>query len=267
MKNIIICTVFIFLSGPLYASSIENLLAVSQGISSPSITSNINYSNGYTKENPSGVAYQDAYRLSLQFDTGDNDDNSNTPDVDGTGVEAGVGNGSYGLAVGYYDRDCNGCDSTVAGALGAFFGNFGLGIRFEEEIYSMGFLINPKGTHRIGLAADLNDPSGNDNNITSYGLGYSYVNPNFTFSVDASKRDYENSSVNDDVILVSPGLSVRVKMIGLTVTHDSYMNEPDNSNLDDETWWGVGVGEGSQWHVAIYNDFVNQWTFVGSLFF
>jgi hypothetical protein len=149
------------------------------------------------------------------MDFGDHEGDESTDDLGGVGAELGVGNGRYGMAVGYYERDCDTCEEAVAGALGALSGGFGFGLRFAEEIYSTGLLFNPNGEHRVGLVADFNDPNGDDNNITSFGAGYSYVSQGFTFSLDASKSDYENETENDDVVLLSPGLMVRMDIIAL----------------------------------------------------
>ena len=47
-----------------------NMIGVSQGVSAPTQTSNINFSNGFTSENPVGVIYQTQGRISGQYDTG-----------------------------------------------------------------------------------------------------------------------------------------------------------------------------------------------------
>jgi hypothetical protein len=261
-------TIFLFgllISVQSFASN--HMIPVGQGISSPTITSTVNYSNGFTQENPAGVAYQNSIRLSGHFDFGDHDDDSSTDDIDGFGGEFGVGNGQYGFALGYYERDCDTCEEEVAGALGAFFGGFGIGLRFEEELYSAGIFLNPTGQHRLGAVVDLNDPDGEDNNITSYGVGYAFVHQGFTFSLDASKRDYETPTTNEDMIMVSPGLMVRIDKFALSVTHDSYIEEDEGAEVEDNTWWGFGYGSDQDWSIGFYHDYVNEWTVVGSLYF
>jgi len=244
----------------------ENLLSISQGISSPSITSTVNYSNGFTKENPVGVAYQDSARLSLQYDSGDNDVGETN---DGYGGEFGMGNGILGLAVGYYTRNCDGCDGDTAGSLGVILGGLGLGVRVMEERYTAGLLVGANGKHRFGLVGDLRDPDGDDNNITSYGAGYSYVENKYTLTVDASKLDYEDKAIEDDLILLTPGIAIRFGMVALSASYDMRINEDDDANDSDDNdlWWGVGIGEGKTWHLAIYGDYVNEWSLSGSLFF
>ena len=121
----------IIFSFPAYSAgkSGSNLLAVSQGISSPAVTSVVNYSSGFTHQNPVGTIYQNGVRLSGQYDA----DSS-----DGKGAELGAGNGKYGLALGYYEHDCNSCDEDIAGAVWGSLGKVTLGARFEDGINTFG---------------------------------------------------------------------------------------------------------------------------------
>ncbi len=244
----------------------ENLLSISQGISSPSMTSTVNYSNGFTRENPVGVAYQTAARLSLQYDSGDNDASEKD---DGHGGEFGIGNGRLGLAVGYYARNCDDCEGDTAGSMGFIWGGSGLGVRVTEDSYTVGFIAGAKGRHRLGLAADLYETEDDEDNVISYGVGYSYVESKFTFSVDASKLDYEDEAIDDDLIILTPGIAIRFHMAALSASYDMYINQDgdtDDSNEND-LWFGFGVGGSRDWHLAVYGDYVNEWSLSGSLFF
>lgn len=260
---LLITIIFFELLGSLVFAQ-SNRLAIGQGISSPTLTSTINYSNGYTNENPVGVAYQTTMRLTGEYFTG-NDSNNN--DNDGIGAELGVGNGSLGFAVGYLDTDCNNCEAVTAGALAGIWSGIGLGIRFEEDISTVGLLLNAQGAHRLGLMAELNEVEGDLNDITRYGVGYSYVSSQYTLTVDASKRDYEDPNTNDDVILVTPGIALHFSMLSLSVSYDTYVNDEDNSNNDNDLWWGLGISPSSNFHLAIYGDYVREIAVAGSFFF
>lgn len=237
-----------------------NLIAIGQGISSPTSTSTINYSNGFTSENPAGVLYQNNFRLSVQHDR---NDDSDAPT--GLGAEFGYGNGTVGAAVGHYKRDCTGCDGDTAGAVAVSVADIGFGIKARKDIYGVGLLFNTHGNHRVGLMAELDDTGGDGNKINSYGLGYSYVGQSFTITIDASQRDYENNTIDNDVTLVTPGIGVRVANTVQISVNDRILFE-DGKKIDDDLWFGVGVG-GQSWHFVGYSDYVNDLALVLSVFF
>lgn len=257
------------LSVHIYAQTKPNLLAIGQGVSSPTMTSTINYSSGFTRENPIGVVYQQNMRLSAHYDTGD-DGNGNTND--GLGAEFGIGNGSFGLAIGSYKNNCDTCQERTAGAVGGVFSNFGIGFRFEENMSTFGLLFGVNDMHRIGIVVEQSILDLDDSDINTYAIGYSYVDAGFTFSLDVSKREYENQAQNSDVILVSPGVGLRSGIFALSLTYDMRLNEKEdntntNSENNDELWLGVGVGDDQSWHLAIYNQYIHEWTVAFSLFF
>ncbi len=254
----------LFARGP--SGDNSNWLGISQGTSSPTRTSTLNFSNGFMPENPVGVIYQQGVRLTGE---GDHGDDSQGNDNAGFGGELGIGDGQYGLAVGYYNRDCESCDGDFVGALGVSFADVGLGIRFAEELYSAGLIFNTHGKHRFGLMAQLNDPDGDDNNISSFGAGYSYNGDRITFSVDAAKRSFENDSAFDDTILVTPGLAVHFQMLSFSLSYDHFVDEDPNdpNGRGDDLWFGVGFGDKTDWYVAIYHDYVNEWSVSASFFF
>ena len=265
---------FIIVLSPLFAQSQygrrssndnSNWLGISQGTSSPTRTSTLNFSNGYMPENPVGVIYQQGVRLTAEGDHGDDNQGN---DNNGFGGELGIGDGQYGLAVGYYNRDCDNCEGDFVGALGVSFSDVGLGFRFAEELYSVGLIFNTHGKHRFGLMAQLDDPDGDDNNISTFGAGYSYNGDRVTFSVDAAKRDFENDNNFDDTILVTPGLAVHFDSLSFSLSYDHYVDEdPNNPPQDDDLWFGVSFGDKQDWYVAIYHDYVNEWSASASFFF
>lgn len=254
-----------------------NLIAVGQGISSPSLTSTVNFSTGYTHESPVGVVYQNSWRATLEYDT-DNDEHRN--DRTGYGAELGYGTGNAGIAAGYYTRDCDNCDGRFAGSAAAVVANVGVGLRYEKDLYTASVLINPHGTHRFGLIAEMNGDDDNDssnnnngiaNDLKTYGIGYSYVASQWTFTVDASQRDYENETLSDRRILLSPGVMVRADFLQLSLTDEITLNNRENSSsTEDDThhelWFGVGAG-GQSWHVAGYGNYFNDVSLALSFFF
>lgn len=239
-----------------------NRIAIGQGISSPASTSTVNYGSAFTSESPVGVIYQGGFRLSAEYDR---NDDSDLPE--GFGAEFGYGTGEWGAAVGHYKRDCSGCDGVTTGAAALNFSDIGLGVKIQEDQLGLGFLFNPFGRHRVGLMVESYDPEGPDNRVTSYGLGYSFVHEIFTLTLDASRRDYEDASpAVEDITLLTPGVGIRVgDMVQISVNDRITLDDGDD-NDDDDLWFGVGVGQ-SNWHLAGYSDYVNDFSLVLSAFF
>lgn len=237
-------------------------LGVGQGISNPSSLSTINFSNGFNNENPVGVTYQQSGRITAQGDWGSNNSSGN-----GVGGELGFGNGSFGIAGGYYQNSCNNCDGRWAGAIGASLNIFALGVRFSENVNSAGLIFNPNGNHRFGLLAELNKITGSNNDITSLGAGYTYVGSQFRFTLDASKLSYENTSLNDDTIMLSPGLAFFLRQVSFSMTYNLYLNKQVNSTYEDQFWFGVGFGKQGVWTATVYHKYVNDWSAALSFYF
>lgn len=258
---LVVSTIFVGASAWAKPGTTANRLSVSQGISSPAITSPVNYSNGFTTDNPAVASQLSGPQVSVEYDKGDD---SAGNDVSGVGAELGIGNGQVGAMLGYYDRDCTNCKGRWGGILGIDAGSFSFGVGYrEEKNYSLGALIGGSGSHRIGLMADFVDvDSGQD--ITSYGVGYSYLGGSWVFAVDASKRDQKNAP-NNDVILVTPGLMIQADWVAVSVSYDIYTNDK-NDVYEDQVWFGVGLG-GDKAHLAIYHDYVNDWALVGTFWF
>ena len=243
------------------AASTANLITIGQGISSPALTSTVNFSSGYTHESPVGVVYQSSWRLTGEYDA-DTDGNSKNTGRAGYGAELGYGKaGSAGLAAGYYTRDCDGCGGRVAGSAAVVAGGTGVGVRVQKDLYTAALLFNPAGRHRLGLIAEVNGDNGSGNDLKSYGAGYSYVGGNWTLTVDASKRDYENHATYGKRLLVTPGLMVRASFLHLSVndkiTLQNHENGTNKKDTDHSLWVGVGIG-GQDWHLAAYGNYVND---------
>ncbi len=260
-QSILILITFFSLSA---FSAQRNLIAVGQGIVSPSLTNNLIISNGYTSENPTGLAYLNGIRLTGELDVADSSSSSN----DGYGAEFGFGNGTMGLAIGYYQADCNTCDEDIYAGFGVLLGDaVGFGLSADKELYSTGVIINPTGRFRLGLTAMLYDPDGDNNNVTSFGAGVAYYGEAWNFTVDASKYEAENSLLKVDTVRVTPGLAMHVDAIYLSVNLDTYVNEPTGVETDNDLWVGLGYGHGDPFNITLYSDYYNEWTLTASMFF
>lgn len=263
MKKALLMTSMIFVGGAAWAKpgANANFLSVGQGISSPALTSPVNYSKGFTATNASVASRLNGPQVSIEYDKGDD---SAGNDSSGVGGELGFGNGKVGAMLGYYDRDCTNCDGRWGGIVGVDTGSFSFGVGYrEKKQYSLGALIGGNGSNRFGITADFTDQdSGND--VTAYGIGYSYLGGSWTFAVDASKRDQKGAASND-VILVTPGLMIQADWLTVSVSYDVYTNDKDDV-FDDQVWFGVGIG-GDRAHLAIYHDYVNEWALVGTFSF
>lgn len=263
MKNALLLLSMILVGSLAWARPGTNgqRLSVGQGISSPAITSPVNYSNGFTTTNAAVASRLSGPQVSIEYDKGDD---SAGNDLSGVGAELGYGNGKVGAMLGYYDRDCTGCEGRWGGIVGVDTGSFSFGIGYrEEKQYSLGALIGGSGSSRFGLTADFVDlDTGND--VTGYGVGYSYLGGSWVFALDASKRD-QKGAANNDVILVTPGLMIQADWLAVSVSYDLYTNDK-NDIFDDQVWFGVGFG-GDQAHLAIYHDYVNEWALVGTFGF
>ena len=55
-------------------------------------------------------------------------------------------------------------------------------------------------------------------------------------------------------------------MIALSVSYDMFIDDEFNNNADS-LWFGLGIGNGRSWHVAIYSDYYNEISASLSLFF
>lgn len=267
MKSILSVLVLTLATSPVWAQRGGNtnpsMLAVGQGISSPALSSPVNYSNGFTTENAAVASQLASPMLSLEYDTGDN----NGSDVSGFGGELGIGNGQMGLIVGTYKRDCDNCENRTGAIAGFNFGAASIGVGYREDNqYSVGALFGVGGPHRVGLTADMTSGSGNDPDLTTYGVGYSYLGNQWIFAVDASKRDLENGGSANDILMITPGLLVQANdWLGLSVSYDLYTND-ENDVFDDQLWVGLGLGR-DRFNLAIYHDYVNEWSVVGTIRF
>ena len=241
----------------------ENLLAVGQGISYPTTTSTINYHSGYGVENPVGVLYQNGGRASLMYDQTNNNNNNNNSS--GYGLEFGYGQKKWGMALGYYRRNCNNCDGNVAGDVAVNISNVGVGIKFQENILGLGAIFNPDKDHRFGLMVSV-DSSNSNSKVNAYGLGYSYAQKNFVLTLDGTILSTENSnSTSNNSYILSPGVEILIDALQLSATYK--MTRFDNSSLNEnKLWFGMGYKD-SSWSLAFYSEYIDDIALVLSFYF
>ena len=251
--------IFIFLLGPLSwgqaggGSSETNRLAHGQGISAPSINSITLFSNGFTLVNPVGASYEAGYRSGISIDGADSTS---------FGIDAGLGDGQYGMALGAYSNSCDegeACDAFIRGAVSAIWGGFGLGFGVQEDRYTIGMMLNPNALHRFGFVVEVAEPNGPNNNRLSFGLGYSYVISQFSFSLDLSKRNMENSAVSDTALMLTPGVAVRIENFSVSLSYDQFLND-DNRSFSNEVWVGIGFRPIEELQITFYGEYVDRWT-------
>jgi hypothetical protein len=247
---------FLILTVPIYSfargNSETQSMAISQGISSPDIASSANWKSGFTHQNSAVAGMYNSAQIVGQYDTNEDDDSN------GYGAELSLGNGTVGIGVGVYTRDCDNCDESTAVLLGYDAGSWGVGVGLrEDDQYSVGLLFELSGSHHLGITFDTLDSDVSTEDVDSYGLGYSYKGSGFVFSLDASKRADEVTATNDDVIQVSPGVMVEAGSFALGVTYDAYTDD-DGDVYEDEAWVALGYTANS-WTLNLYKDFIGDW--------
>jgi hypothetical protein len=233
----------------------ENLIAVGQGISLPASTSTINYSNGDVVTNPVGVLYQSGGRLSVE------NDQSETGRNDHLGIELGYVDEVYAGALAYA-KHCNNCDPVYSAAGAVNINNVGIGLSLKQNLIGLGAIYGIESNHRWGLMLDLDEGGTSTGKLLSYGLGYSYVQPVYSLTLDVSRRD---GSRNDKVTVVTPGVALYVVNVQLSINDKILLNK-DNGVSYDSFWYGVGVDQ-KAWALAVYSDYVNDYSFVLSTYF
>lgn len=234
----------------------ENVLAISQGVSSPSMNHSTLFSNGFTMDNPMAGAYQSGYHLTGALDG---------TDSTSFGAEFGVGDGQYGLGLGLYSNSCEECSAFARATLGAIWGGFAMGLGVQEDLYTFGAMFSPQGTHRIGIVMEHEDRDGVGNLRNAYALGYAYIISQFSFSLDVSTQRFESPLRDDDPVLVSPGIGIRVDTFSISVSYDMYMMN-DQQTYQDKVWLGLGTKLGS-WNFVFYGEHTDRWTLLGTYSF
>jgi hypothetical protein len=250
---------FFMIAKSIQSQANSGLIAIGQGIVAPSMTHTLTYSAGFTRENPVGITQISGVKLSVMADT-----HGDSTDLDGMGGELGIGNGQAGLSLGFYQPDCDNCEETISGGFGFNFGSFSFGLSASEDIYTAGFLFNATGSFRFGLTSTITDT---ENEVTSFGAGLGYFSNSWSVSVDASKQATDGSPESDDIILVTPSVAIAADQINLSLNMDTWVNLPENTERDNEFWFGLGYGRGNPYNITVYHDFAGEWTLVGSLFF
>lgn len=206
----------------------------------------------------------DRSHISLEGSTTSSNGNNSTA----MGFELGLGNKNFGVDVGYFKNNCDGCDGRFAAAAGYNSGSIAMGIGYREKsTYSLGILLNPEGQHRFGVTADLVDNTAPATDVKHFGLGYSYVGESVGFALDASKQVNSPELPSDKIIVVSPGVMLKADKFALSVSYDNYIND-DTKLYESKAWVGFGFGGAStDMHFAVYKDYGADWTVVWSFFF
>lgn len=260
MKRILVLVALMAISVSVNAKSSgkENLIAIGQGVSYPTLTSNVWLSNGLTHENSVGAMYQNGMKITAEY-----------VDLDPSGSivagEIGFGKGDIGAAIGAAKNDCSGCETQVGATVGFGFSSVGLGVGYHDEAVSVGFILNPSDTHRFGVTADSS--SKDTNKYSAFGAGYSFVGSEFTFTVDASKRNTDGASESaNKIIYLTPGVMFKGNSFQVSVNYDMDLND-DNDTHDSEFWLGVGFAPTNNLNLAIYSKYVGEWSVAASFFF
>lgn len=263
MKRILLLIVVIFTLDADGKNSESPYVAVGQGISVPANTSPINFSHGFTYTNPAVAATYDGVQLSLEHATTEEEEEESN-ESSGSGAEFAIGTGNVGLGVGYFERDCENCEGKTGAIAGFSLSSFSAGLGFhEDDDYSAGVIIGT--THRLGITVDWHQGPEENDDVHSYGVGYGYVGNSVIFVLDASKKANETESEADKIIMLTPGLEVQAQNVALSVSHDMFLND-ENETREENTWFGGGF-KFSSGSFSLYHDYVNEWAFVLALKF
>lgn len=261
--------VFVALGSAQASEKQSNLLGISQGISSPSMTSNLTTSNGFTAQNPVGLSYVKSVHFGAMVDfNSDKDDNES----DAMSAEAGWGNGKVGLGAGYYKSDCDKCEAVISGGLGLSFKSVGIGGSISKNKTVAGFLLFPDGEHRFGVTAQQYRVEDGDIATQGLGVGYSFVATNVRFSIDASKSTVKRKKsptgldFDETTTLVTPGIGFQNGNFSLSASHNFFIEEKNVDIYENGTWYGLGYGSADSWHLALYHDYRHSWSLGGNIF-
>ncbi len=248
-----------------------NQLAIGQGISSPSSTSNL-----ISSENPVGLRDGEGGRVSGHYNFGEDKYKTKSSAYAG---ELAWTNGTVGIGAAYFKQDCDGCEgSQLAGA--AFgFSDFSLGVSLSDlsygKVYSVGMRIKSGEAHSLGLLVSMRTFDDFELKQTVLGAGYTYRASHLRASFDISRslfefEDGEPFAISrKPVYLLTPGLGLYSGDLDVSVSRRIYKKEKDPvdaSDYEDGWYYGVGYGNQGRWHLAVYRDFINNWAMTGSLY-
>lgn len=262
MKAFIITSIILFTSLRAFGqkNSGFTMLAVGQGISMPTITTPVNWGRGFTYNNAAVARFYDGAVFTVEYDQNES--------AKGYGAELGVGTGNVGLSVGYYKNDCDSCEGRASAIAGFGVGgsaSVGIGYR-EEKTYSTGAIIKAGSSGQFGFVVDFRDNEDKNLKTYSYGLGYSYSSSNFKFAIDASKQEDGDSTTDNSLIMLTPGLMVDAGFVRLGVSFDTFLNDKANAH-EDKAWFGVGFGNSSKWNLNLYKDYSSEYSAALSFWF
>lgn len=255
--------------------SFGNTLVLGQGISSPSLTSQVNFKDGFGSENAAGASLYVTPQVNLMYNQGDNSGIKTS----NYGAELAFGNGKLGLAAGYmkYTAETAGVkteDDNTAGRIGMNFGKMALGIGYlDKNRYSAGLLINPVGMHKFGVIYETykDDDVTINTDESVIGAGYTYDARTWAFTLDASKKTDNKltgtSTANNDIIKLTPAFLISNNWLVATVGYDMYLSDKNDIYKDVEKFM-AGLGfKGDVGQLALYHKYSNDIAAVGTIWF
>ncbi len=246
MNRVLHVILILFISAESFAAfHAENQTAIGLGISAPDWTSTTILSNGLTVKNPVGVLYQrqNSARITVEYDQ------TNRGTSRAGGFEAGYAKDRWGLAAGYRKVDCSGCEGRLTADAAYSLDGAALGISASENNYSAGLLLRPREQHRFGVVVESR---ASNIDLHSYSFGYSYVQPTFTFTLDASRL----SSPGLSSTYISPGFQFRQGVLEISI-NDLATLDSTSTISDDAIWLGIGY-TGDNWNINGYFDYVKK---------
>lgn len=241
-----------FFATSAYAGLPENLVAVGQGVASPSTTSLVNIGRGLVGfENPGGLMYTKGFRVAVEA--------TKDPAGSNTGFEGSYAGANYGLAVGNW-KSCTDCVAATALILGGAFKYANVGLRYQKidttPTYGLGVVFNAAGKHRFGIHVEDEVPVVQDNSVLKTGVGYSYVGNDDTINIEMTQSKTQTTSTTKNSI----GYKRKVSSLEVSMTYE--MGEGGA----DLFWMGAGF-KGQTFHLAIYSAYNTQMLAVLSAFF
>lgn len=253
MRQFVILLLITLCQFTAHAALPENILAVGQGVASPSTTTLVNMNRGLLgAENPAGVLYVDGFGFNFQMTKAGNTTTN--------GYELSVSNKEWGLGAGSY-ASCASCTAQQAVVVAGGFKWLGLGLRYQTVgtvlTYGLGGIINQHGKHRLGVHAEQQQAEDPANQVMKTGAGYTYHGNENIFNIEMtqSKTSTTSRSMN------SVGYKKVLNNLEVSLTY-----EMDVEASTDHFWMGAGF-KGSTFSLAMYAQYNTQMLAVLSAFF
>jgi hypothetical protein len=222
-------------------------IAVGQGVSSPTAAGHINFSFGYTPQNP--VIASEQPGPSLDFTYADNG-----AGVSELGAELGFGGSGWGIAAGVTNADCGTCQTTLGVAAALKLSPIGLGLGFGKDLSVIGFQLSGANSLRWGLVGSQTKATDFTSELTALGAGVSYVGKWYVFALDVSQRRESAAATSENLALGTVGAAFGLDVLRLSFNYDFHVGRRDGGE-DEGLWLGIGLST-ARWRFAIYSDHV-----------